>query len=263
LAGLYFIKDFIVKKIATALKKHLNIDLVCAVDKTSDKTLKLEGIEKECTFLLGKAEEKVLVKESGFTFAVDISGGQKTGFYSDQRENRKIISSYVKGLKGYDLFCYTGGFSVYLAGSNDLTCVDSSQGALDLLKENLSLNNLLAEVVCTDVYKYLNEINETDFINADPPKYIFRDRDIKNGIKKYELLYSFCLSKIRSGGYLGASSCSGLLGFDDFISVISKSAHKAGKKLQMLHSYRGGHDYPLYLSCPESSYLKFALFKVL
>lgn len=262
--GLYQRKMIITQLVIEYCREILGINMRTTIDRTPDKIITLEGIQKENDINSShQPVNRTEIKENGFRFYVDLQEGQKTGFYTDQRNNRRVLAQLLKGQTGYDLFCYTGGFSVNLAGNNSVTAVDSSRSAVEIAQNNLKVNGLSAQVIHDDVFSFLSDIAPCDFINADPPKYIAHEKDRKSGMKKYRQLYETCMNKIKNHGILAASSCSGLLNSEDFLTLLGDTALVAGKMLQLIYRGGAGMDYPASVHCPEGDYLKFFVFRVI
>jgi len=261
-AGFIHRSEYLIEEIKNACKVYLNVDCSFIIDKTPEKVFLLEGINRTKIVQNNECLKDIAILENGNVFNVDLIEGQKTGFYTDQRENRLLSANTISGLTGLDCFSYTGGFAIYLSKKNNVQAIETSAKSCKIMEDNLKINRCKAEIVCDDVYKILEKTNKVDFINIDPPKYISGDKDYYRGIKQYELLFTLCLLKIKEGGFLGASSCSSILTPDDFLQVLSSSAVKAKRLIKILAFNGAGSDYPVSLHCPESRYLKFALLKV-
>jgi len=223
----------------------------------------IEGMEKKTGLIFGTVPEKVKIKENGYKFLVDIIGGQKTGFFLDQRDKRAVLQKYAEKRQVLNCFCYTGGFSVYAlgAGANRVVSVDASEGALKLAEENIKLNKLeneKNEFINTDVKEYLRrDLNDQfDLIILDPPAFIKDRRKIKEGIFGYRKINESALRIIKTGGILITCSCSAHLSLADFRYMLSEAAGRAGRTVQILETLTHGVDHPELVAFTEGEYLK-------
>ncbi|MBK9991728.1 MAG: class I SAM-dependent rRNA methyltransferase [Verrucomicrobia bacterium] len=226
----------------------------------------LEGI-KPSTFKETNAAAPTLVKirEHGVRYEVDFAEGHKTGFFCDQRENRKAIARFTKGARVLDLCCYTGGFSLnakVMGGAEDVTCVDLDEAALAQAKRNANLNQARMKFVHTDAFAYARQMQTNgekwDVVVLDPPKLIFTREHPGNaeGRRKYEDLNQLAISLVKPGGIFVTCSCSGLLSLEDFEQHVIKAAHRQQRRLQFFDRTGPGPDHPVYSNCLESRYLK-------
>jgi len=213
--------------------------------------------------LYGEVPEKVKILENGYKFWVDIIGGQKTGFFLDQRDKRLALTKYVEGKKVLNCFSYTGGFSVYALGAEakQAVSVDASENALKLAEENVKLNKLnesKAEFILADVKQYLvdREKGEFDVIILDPPAFIKDRHKIKEGLSGYRKINEAALRVLPPGGILVSASCSAHLSLEDFRFMLSESAARAGRTLQILETFTHGIDHPELVAFTEGEYLK-------
>jgi len=262
--------EFLVVQFHTAGMEKLKEEVVGALEEIfnpkgiyerSDFSVrKTEGLEERKGVLYGKEPpDTLLIKENGIQFLVDIKEGQKTGFYIDQRENRKMVKKYAKGKKVFDLFSYTGGFSIYClyGGASHALSVDTSEKVLEIAKENARLNGFEKkhETVKADVFEFLEEIEKGEFLILDPPGFVKRIKDLENGMKKYLRLNTSAISRIENG-FLFTSSCSGAVSFNDFSEMIIRAGKRAGKKIRILERAENPPDHPVNLIHPWSLYLK-------
>jgi 23S rRNA (cytosine1962-C5)-methyltransferase len=226
----------------------------------------LEGI-KPSTFneTNAAAPKSVKIRENGVRYEVDFEGGHKTGFFCDQRENRKAIARFAKGARMLDLCCYTGGFSLcakVLGGAEDVTSVDLDEVAIAQARRNANLNQVRLSMVHADAFAYARQMfqnKETwDLVVLDPPKFIFTRDAAGNweGRQKYEDLNQLALGLVKPGGIFVTCSCSGLLSLEDFEQHVIKAAHRLNKRLQFFDGTGPGPDHPVYSNCLESRYLK-------
>lgn len=212
----------------------------------------------------GEALNSYLIqcRENGCEFLVDIKDGQKTGFFLDQRENRKYIGQIAKNKTVLNLFSYTGGFSVY-AGLNHakaVTSVDIADGALELSQKIWSLNKIEAsyKTVCADVFDYLaKDGDKFDIVICDPPSLAKSENQKSLAMNKYIDTFAMAAKRVKSGGHLVLSSCSSHISFNDFELIATEALSKARKRGQTLRVSGQGADHPYPQACPHLRYLKF------
>ncbi|MSU74927.1 MAG: class I SAM-dependent rRNA methyltransferase [Candidatus Magasanikbacteria bacterium] len=220
--------------------------------------------------LFGEVPERVKIKENGYLFWVDIIGGQKTGFFLDQRDKRLALQKYVMNKKVLNCFSYTGGFSVYAlgAGAKSVVSVDASQPALELAEENVKLNKLdesKCEFILADVKEYLTDCQsgEFDVIILDPPAFVKDRHKIKEGLQGYRKINEMALRILPPGGILLTCSCSAHVRLEDFRFMLSEAAARAGRTVQVLETFTHGIDHPELAAFTEGEYLKCVFAKVL
>lgn len=204
-----------------------------------------------------------LATENGLRFNIDWLRGQKTGFFLDQRENRSLLQQYAHGRKVLNMFCYTGGFSVYaLRGNAQLVhSVDSSTKAIALTEANVDLNfpgDKRHEAYATDAFRFLDDMEDSayDLIILDPPAFVKHRGAIQNGLRGYRRLNTAALRKIAPGGILFTFSCSQLVNKDMFRMSVFSAAEQAGRKVRILHQLTQAPDHPVDICHPEGEYLK-------
>lgn len=215
---------------------------------------------------------KIEIKENSLKFCVDIVGGQKTGFFLDQRDNRERLRRYVEGKNVLNLFSYTGGFSVYAAKGDaaHVTSVDSSQDAIEMAKENFDLNHISVEkneFLVGDVFDFLPKFRREgrtfDVIVVDPPSLGKKQNDLKNALKAYVSLNRRAIELLPAGGILISSSCTHFVTPEMFWDVLRGAASFAGRKLQVLEMHGHNVDHPVSIHFPEGQYLKCFFCRVL
>jgi len=226
----------------------------------------LEGIKpSQFKELNAAAPDRVKIKEHGVRYEVDFAEGHKTGFFCDQRDNRKEIARFTQGKRVLDLCCYTGGFSLnakVLGGASEVTSVDLDEKAIAQAKRNANLNQARLHFVHADAFAYARQMQQNketwDVVILDPPKFIFTRDEHGNweGRQKYEDLNQLALSLVKPGGIFVTCSCSGLLSEVDFESHVIKAAHRLNRRLQFFSKTGAGVDHPVYSNCLESRYLK-------
>ena len=212
-------------------------------------------------FLLGGCNDNTAM-ENGLLFHVDWLHGQKTGFFIDQRENRMLLERYAKGKSVLNMFCYTGGFSVYAmrGGAKTVHSVDSSAKAIQLTNDNISLNfpdDSRHESFCEDAFKYLDrEGDKYDVIILDPPAFAKHRAALRNALKGYTRLNVKAFERIKPGGILFTFSCSQVVTKDNFRNAVFTAAAQAKRSVRILHQLHQPADHPINIYHPEGEYLK-------
>lgn len=219
------------------------------------------GIREGNGFLRGGNPDNI-AREYGLKFHIDWLHGQKTGFFIDQRENRRLLEQYAKDRSVLNMFCYTGGFSVYaLRGNARLVhSVDSSAKAIDLTCDNVALNfpnDSRHKAYAEDAFKYLEHAgNEYDLIILDPPAFAKHKDSLRNALKGYTRLNAIAFEKIKKGGILFTFSCSQAVNKDQFRLAVFTAAAKSGRHVRILHQLHQPADHPVNIYHPEGEYLK-------
>ena len=228
----------------------------------SDKTLPfMEEIDAESGYLFGGNADSV-AKEYGLQFQIDWVKGQKTGFFIDQRENRRLLEQYAEGRKVLNMFCYTGGFSVYAlrGGAKEVHSVDSSERAIEITNGNVELNfpgcsNHYA--YAEDAFKFLSTMDGSyDLIVLDPPAFAKHRGAIHNALKGYTRLNAMAFEKIKPGGLLFTFSCSQAVSKDQFRLAVFTAAAQSKRFVRILHQLHQPADHPVSIYHPEGEYLK-------
>ncbi|MFO0800133.1 MAG: class I SAM-dependent rRNA methyltransferase [Gemmataceae bacterium] len=204
-----------------------------------------------------------LITEHGLKFRVAPGSKHKTGFFVDQRENRRTLASFCHGKRVLDLCCNTGGFSVYakaLGGAADVTGVDLDETAVELAKQNAKLNGVQARFVQADLFSWIRDVlpngEKFDVVVLDPAK-LTRDREtVDLALKKYCDMNRLALHAVAPGGVFLTCSCTGLVSESDFLESVRRAAWQAGRQLQVFKVSGAGPDHPFLLSVPEGRYLK-------
>jgi 23S rRNA (cytosine1962-C5)-methyltransferase len=255
--GMYIIKD----TLCDALQSVLGSDLKAIYNKSEGTMPFKADVETHNGFLRGQSDDKIAL-ENGLKFSVDYEKGQKTGFFVDQRENRTLLEKYSKGKKVLNLFCYTGGFSFYaLRGEAALVhSVDSSERAVELTRQNVSLNfpdDQRHEAFAEDAFKYLNgSKDQYDLIILDPPAFAKHLNVVPNALQGYRKLNTRAIEKIKPGGILFTFSCSQVISRDAFRKAVFSAAAKTGRNVRIIHQMEQPADHPVNIYHPESEYLK-------
>ncbi len=210
----------------------------------------------------GLATADDIAVENGLRFHVDWLGGQKTGFFVDQRENRALLEHYSKGRKVLNMFCYTGGFSFYAmrGGAELVHSVDSSSRAIDITRANVELNfpgDTRHEAYAEDAFKYLDRMGDQyDLIILDPPAFAKHKDALRNALMGYRKLNAKAFEKIRPGGILFTFSCSQVVTKDNFRTAVFTAAAMSGRRVRILHQLTQPADHPVSIYHPEGEYLK-------
>ncbi len=228
----------------------------------SETTLPFKAeLGQEDGFICGGSADNVAV-ENGLKFYVDWLKGQKTGFFIDQRDNRSLLEHYSAGRNVLNMFCYTGGFSVYAmrGGAASVHSVDSSAKAIELTEKNVELNFPSHErhaAYCEDAFKYLDKVaDKYNLIILDPPAFAKHRGALHNALKGYTRLNAKALEKIQPGGILFTFSCSQVVTKDNFRNAVFTAATVARRKVRILHQLHQPADHPINIYHPEGEYLK-------
>lgn len=253
--GVYLQRDNIV----AALKKIPDLQLKSIYDKSAETLSKHFSEKTHNAFLHGSANE-LIVKENGHLFKVDFIKGQKTGFFIDQRDNRKLLGEYCKNKTVLNTFSYTGGFSVYAAaaGAIEVHSVDVSAPAIDLCNQNIELNGCKNHIgYAVDTFDFLKDRNNMyDVIVLDPPAFA-KSRDSKhNAVIAYKRLNTIAMKMIKSKGIIFTFSCSGVVDKYLFYNTITAAAIEARRNIKVLHYLNQPPDHPVTPFFPEGEYLK-------
>jgi len=254
--GMYRIRNDITSILVELLKDRL----IAVYDKSESTIPFMSGIKPENGFLYGSSEPAI-VTENGFKFKIDWTSGQKTGFFIDQRENRKLLELYTSGRDVLNMFGYTGAFSVY-AMKNALTVdtVDSSESAIKLADENIKLNfgdDPRHHSFKVDAFEFLNDIKDKyDLIILDPPAFAKHHNVLGNALQGYKRLNIKAIEQIRPGGIIFTFSCSQVVTKENFRKSVFAAAANTGRKVRIVHQMVQPPDHPVNIYHPESEYLK-------
>lgn len=243
-----------------------NVPEVKSVYYKSETTLAFKAaIEPENGYLIGGVNENLKALENGLQFHVDWLHGQKTGFFVDQRENRSLLERYSAGKSVLNMFCYTGGFSVYAmrGGAKLVHSVDSSAKAIDLTDKNMEIsfpNDSRHTSYAEDAFKYLNNLHtleqQYDLIILDPPAFAKHREALRNALKGYKRLNAKAFEQIKPGGILFTFSCSQVVSKDQFRLVVFSAAAESKRNVRILHQLSQPADHPINIYHPEGEYLK-------
>lgn len=228
----------------------------------SETTLPFKAnLGPENGFIRGGSPENIAV-ENGLKFHIDWLKGQKTGFFVDQRENRLLLEHYAKDRSLLNMFCYTGGFSVYgmRGGARLVHSVDSSAKAVDLVNQNMALNfpgDTRHQAFAEDAFKYLDAMGDQyDLIILDPPAFAKHKDSLRQALKGYTRLNAKAFEKIKPGGILFTFSCSQVVTKDNFRMAVFTAAAQSGRRVRILHQLHQPADHPINIYHPEGEYLK-------
>jgi 23S rRNA (cytosine1962-C5)-methyltransferase len=256
--GMYLLRN----ELAAALREVAGPRLTAVYDK-SEKTLPFKAdISPQDGYLWGSALVPHPIKEHGLSFNVDWITGQKTGFFIDQRENRKLVETYSHGRIVLNMFCYTGAFSVYAlhGGAKLVHSVDSSSKAVELTIGNVALN--FPEIVHhqafeADAFGFLKEMSgEYDMIILDPPAFAKHQEALPQALKAYKRINTQAFKKIAQGGILFTFSCSQIVPRDKFREAVFSAAAISKRQVRILHQLTQPADHPVNIYHPEGEYLK-------
>ena len=250
--------------IVGALKQVLPRNLAEHVFYKSEGTLPYKAdINATDTYLLGGEQVQDVALENGLEFHIDWLKGQKTGFFIDQRDNRMLLEQYAKDRHVLNMFCYTGGFSVYAlrGGATSVDSVDSSSKAVSLTDRNVMLNfgeEPRHNAVAADAFKFLKQVpgNKYDLIVLDPPAFAKHRGAINNALQGYKKLNLSAIEKLAPGGILFTFSCSQAITRDQFRLAVFSAAAISGRQVRILHQLTQPADHPVNIYHPEGEYLK-------
>jgi 23S rRNA (cytosine1962-C5)-methyltransferase len=224
----------------------------------------LERLPTEDT-QIGEGSASTTILESGLRFRVDPSEGQKTGFFLDQRENRRMARVLADGKRVLNLFSYTGAFGVYASagGASAVVNVDVSAKAIELARENQTLNGFESELVVADAFQYVRQHRERyDLVVCDPPAFAKSRGEVERAARGYKDVNLHALRMIEPGGFMMTFSCSGHMSIDLFQKIIFSAALDAGRRVSFVRRLTAGPDHPVSMYCPEGEYLKGFLLEV-
>lgn len=262
--GMYLLRETFAELLREIMGKRLQ-----SVYNKSAATLPHKAeVERQDGYLLGVSPEQT-IKENGLSFRVNWSEGQKTGFYIDQRENRRLVQSYARDADVLNLFGYTGGFSVYAAagGSRSVVSLDSSRLASEMAEENMKLNfddQIPHEVITRDAFDYLREGDrQFDLVVVDPPAFAKHYNVLPNAIQGYKKLNRLAIEKTRPGGVIFTFSCSQVMSRENFRKMAFTASANTGRQVRILGQMSQPPDHPVSIYHPEGEYLKGLVLQVL
>ena len=252
--------------ICNALKQIYGDSLKAVYDKSSGTAPFKAGLDLVDGYIYkadGFSDDEQVVQENGHEFLVNWTEGQKTGFFLDQRENRLLTEKYSKGRNVLNLFCYTGGFSVYALGGGavHVDSVDSSKKAIDMVSKNMSLNgfeNSSHSEFCEDAMEYLAKVPEDkyDLMIVDPPAFAKHRGALSNALRAYQRLNAAAISKVAPGGIIFTFSCSQVVDKEAFALAVFSAAAQTGRSVRILDRLNQPADHAVNIYHPEGEYLK-------
>lgn len=254
--GMYRIR----RELAGIIREIPGLQVKAVYDKSGSTIPFMSGIRPDNEFLFGDSEP-VTVTEYGFRFKIDWFGGQKTGFFIDQRDNRRLLGEYAKDRSVLNMFGYTGGFSVYaMKDARLVDSVDSSAQAVELADENVKLNfgdDPRHTSIKADAFEFLNDIRDKyDLIILDPPAFAKHNNVLANALQGYKRLNMKAIEMIRPGGIIFTFSCSQVVNRENFRKSVFAAAANTGRSVRILHQMSQPPDHPVNIYHPESEYLK-------
>lgn len=246
------------------------IEIRGVYERSDAKVREKEGMARSKGFIGSEFDTKVEIVENGVHYMVDVKDGQKTGFFLDQKYNRKSIHRLCKDAEVLDCFTHTGSFALNagIAGAAHVTGVDASELAVSQARENAKLNKLddRVEFICEDVFELLprleNEGRKYDVVILDPPAFTKSRSSIKNAVKGYREINLRGMKLVKDGGFLVTCSCSHFMDYELFTKTIHQAANNVHKRLRQVEFRQQAPDHPILWSADESYYLKFFIFQV-
>jgi 23S rRNA (cytosine1962-C5)-methyltransferase len=273
--------EVLVVQITTAGMERLRDDVVAELARllqpagillrNDTGSRELEGLPLYVEAAHGSVPDRVEIRENGVRFIVPLTSGQKTGWFYDHRDNRARLGRYAAGRRVLDVFSYAGGWGLQaaVAGATEVLCVDSSAGALQVLAESAALNGVEGRVrtLQDDAFDALGELaakrERFDLVVLDPPAFVKRKKDLKQGEKAYQRINRLALELLSDEGVLVSASCSYHLSRDSLLDAVLRAGRDAGRELQILEEGHQAPDHPIHPAIPETAYLKAFFARVL
>lgn len=255
-------KEFIIQALINNIPNLKGI-----YEKSEGDGRKLEGLPEKTQILWGEIPDTIEIFEGNANFIIDLKG-QKTGFYSDQRENRILLGNLSKGKNFLDVCSYTGGFSVHAMsnGANSATLIDISEDALNVAKENLK-KHINVEFIKGNIFDILRVLikkgRKWDVVSLDPPKLAPNKRDLEKALKAYKDIILNGIKLTNNGGLLAIYSCSGAVSSSDLRMALAYAVKDAGVKATIVHQLHQSSCHPISVSVPETEYLKGFLVRII
>lgn len=266
--------DVLVAQITTAGMERVKAEIAAALTAIlkpravllrNDSSMRaLEGLPQVIEPLIGEPPAEIMLEENGVRFATSILTGQKTGWFYDHRLNRARLQPYVKGKRVLDVFSYIGGWGIQAAvsGAQHVTCIDSSKAALAQMQHNAELNKVAASVttMAGDAFEQLSALRQAqeyfDVVIVDPPAFIKRRKDLKEGTNAYRRINELAMRLIQPEGILVAASCSLHLPRETLVAIVHQAAQRLGRGAQLLEQGHQGPDHPVHPAIAETDYIK-------
>jgi len=263
-AGMFLSRN----EITSALVEVYGDKFTAVYDKSAATAPFKAGLELNDSYLYGTQSQNGAVLENGRRFLIDWETGQKTGFFLDQRDNRSLVGNYSKGRRVLNLFCYTGGFSIYALaeGAASVDSVDSSRKAIDMLERNIVANREAGVIpqepvhtsYCEDAIDFMrnSDDNKYDLIIVDPPAFAKHRGALSNALRAYQKLNAAAISRVAPGGIIFTYSCSQVVDKISFAEAVFSAAASTGRSVRILHRLTQPADHPVNIYHPEGEYLK-------
>lgn len=267
--GIDRLKPLIVDKLKMVLAEN-GMTVRGVYERSDAKVRLLEGMDRFKGFIGEEFDTKVKIAENGVKYYVDVQDGQKTGFFLDQKYNRRAIGHLCKGAKVLDCFTHTGSFALNagISGATSVLGVDASELAVSQARENAKLNGLenIVHFQCADVFDLLPELEKKgekfDVVILDPPAFTKSRNSIKNAVKGYREINLRGMKLVKDGGFLATCSCSHFMDPELFTKTIGEAARNVHKRLRQIEYRTQSPDHPILWAADESLYLKFYIFQV-
>ncbi|MDY5648310.1 MAG: class I SAM-dependent rRNA methyltransferase, partial [Lachnospiraceae bacterium] len=267
--GIDRLKPFLLDTLVKVLKED-GITIRGIYERSDAKVRTREGMERIKGFIGAPFDTKVEIRENGVRYLVDVQEGQKTGFFLDQKYNRKAVARLCRDKKVLDCFTHTGSFALNagLAGAQSVLGVDASELGVAQAEENARLNGLSDRVhfICEDVFELLPRLEaeqeKFDVVILDPPAFTKSRSSVKNAAKGYKEINLRAMKLVKDGGYLATCSCSHFMTPDLFVQTVKEAARNVHKRLRQVEYRTQAPDHPILMSADESYYLKFCIFQV-
>lgn len=269
-----FADDLVVQINTAGMEKQTDIIIsaLCSLLPTTNSILlrndspirEQEGLPLIVRPAFGQPPDEIMLEENNVKFIAPLSKGQKTGWFYDHRLNRARLKQYVNNANILDVFSYLGGFGIQAAhyGAKQVDCIDASATACDFIQQNAELNQVAhkVEVICDDAFTRLKTLiqqnKQYDVIILDPPAFVKKAKDKKEGLLAYQRLNELALRLLVPGGILVSCSCSMHVSMQELIDIMQRLAYRTRTELQLLERGHQGPDHPIHVAIPETDYLK-------
>lgn len=234
----------------------------CLLLSNDDAIRRKEGMECFTRVLFGEMPEEVIIHENGIAMALDLTGGQKTGGFLDQKDNHLYLRQFCRDARVLDCFCYAGGFALNAAagGAREVTAVDISEGAVELVRRNAELNGAVLRAVCANGFDFLRERvkdkAQYDVIVLDPPAFTKAKANMASACRGYKEIALSAMRLLPAGGVLATHSCSYHMPEETFVSTVFSAAQDLNRRVRVITLRRQDIDHPVLAGYPESHYLK-------
>ena len=234
----------------------------CLLLNNDDAIRRKEGMERFTKVLHGQLPEETVINENGVKLSVDVKGGQKTGYFLDQKDNHLFVRQFCRDARVLDCFSYIGGFALNAAaaGAKEVTAVDISENAVELIKRNAELNDMQVNTVCANCFDFLRqqvkEKQRYDVIVLDPPAFTKAHANMANACRGYKEIALSAMRMLEAGGVLATHSCSYHMPEDVFVNTVLSAAQDLHRQVRVITLRRQDIDHPVLAGYPESHYLK-------